>query len=165
MTFNKNISIFLLVSAFFCQSNTINLPEDNYTIAEVYCWCFGEIKTVAEKKSSHFYMSHCTTFQPVKPEDLINDKNKITITKNKKSIQSLSRIFNKTLFKTNALGETPDCRFVILFTKNDGSKDTFYTRNEARFYLGKDKLKDYNFNVIDSVRKIMAIKKFECAKS
>lgn len=156
-------SLFIVQNFIFERSNLqIKNYQYSYVSAEVYCWCIAKVNIKEKASGKSFYMSYCNTFYAVMPEELINDKNKIAASDDKKVIDNLSRIFNKSIFKEVKNGETIDARFVIVFRKADGSEVIFSSNDESRFYFAHDRVNVYNFNVIDSVKKIMNLDKIEC---
>lgn len=57
---------------------------------------------------------------------------------------------------------TVDARFVLELNYKDGRSDTLIYYNDSSFYLNNMGLINYDFRVLDSVRKYTNIKCFEC---
>ena len=69
----------------------------------------------------------------------------------------------KKEIKRNAKREsTVDARFVIQLNYKGGRSDTLIYYNDSSFYLNNVGLINYDFRVLDSVRKYTNVKCFEC---
>lgn len=134
----------------------------DYTGIEIYCFCFlSEPPHEDEKGNMVSNLAICTTPFRIKPVHLINSENLFYSNNDFEIVNSIRDIFfrEKEIIKNRC---EIDTRFLILLKKDGLQSDTLVFMNNRQFCYNNTYQLNYSFNVMDSIKKRLNMKKIKC---
>lgn len=167
-------TIFLATLGLFCSCSnsngekleTINktsLAERNISSIEIYCWCFYNKKIKQWGVDTLKDVVQCSTIIAIKPEELLRPRYLIYSTDSINKIES----FNQILYNYSKIDSlhtySPDSRFVVLVRRKNSPDDIFVFVSDFTLYNNKHNTSCfYDYNVMDSIRRIIQIDEIRC---
>ncbi|HPG11861.1 MAG TPA: hypothetical protein PLU37_10040 [Chitinophagaceae bacterium] len=166
--------IFLAALGLFCGCSNPNgkklettsktsLAHQNITSIEIYCWCFYNKKIKREGIDTLKNVSECATLIAVKPEELLQPKYLIYSTDSINKIESFNRILFNYAQVDSLNSYVPDSRFVVLVRRKNYPDDIFAYVSNFKLYNTSDYTCHYNYNVMDSIRRIIQFDEIRCS--
>jgi hypothetical protein len=135
----------------------------SYSRIEIYCWCFNSTKAVRDSNGGiHLPISICTTPIRVDQSDLIKPIRLYISISDSLKIESIKRLFFNNISESKIIKDPTSARFVALFRRNYSFPDTLLYSDDAEFIYNSRYLYKYSFNVMDSLKRILALENITC---
>ena len=169
MSIRKFISLLLItiiLSTIGCKnSNEKKLSKNKnlkYSEIEIYCWCFLDTTALHDKNGAiSTQVKDCEVIIPLNPSDFVKAKHLFYFTSSPDTIEAIRKLVFDRKESSKPINNSIDTRFLILFKKDNFKADTII------YYYGKlcyneKYLFNYSFNIMDSIRNILNVKKIDC---
>lgn len=128
--------------------------NSSYVSADLFCRCFQSDSVVTS--------SDCTSPFTIRARDIVSSSCFYKSSSDQHKIAELKRLFFDRRSGSEAINSGIDSRFALLLKRDNMEGDTFVLYSSNELIYNEKYLYNYNFDIMDSVRRILGYSQIDC---